>query len=205
MKINATKSTSLVTGITIMCLVLFTYGCTESETASTQTQTTVDNTSASTRPNPPSIDLHSAVLSDNIDAVKQHIMAGSNINEKDPFGGSSPLISAALFDKKAMVEVLLEAGAELNFQNNDGSTALHTAAFFCRPEIVQLLLDNGADKTIQNNTDNTAYDIVAGSFEEVKPIYDMLGQSLAPFGLVLDYEQLKTTRPQIAAVLKKSK
>jgi IMP cyclohydrolase len=64
------------------------------------------------------------------------------------------------------------------------------------------LLDNGADKTIQNNTNNTAYDIVAGSFEEVKPIYDILGQTLAPFGLVLDYEQLKKTRPQIAAVLK---
>lgn len=202
MKINAKKNTSLAIGITMMCLVLFTYGCTQSETGSTQTQTTVDKTSASTRPSPPSIDLHSAVLSDNIDAVKQHIMAGSNINEKDPFGGSSPLISAALFDKKAMVEILLEAGAELNFQNNDGSTALHTAAFFCRPEIVQLLLDNGADKTIQNNTNNTAYDIVAGSFEEVKPIYDMLGQTLAPFGLVLDYEQLKKTRPQIAAVLK---
>jgi len=26
---------------------------------------------------------------------------------------------------------VIEAGADLNFQNNDGSTALHSAAFFC--------------------------------------------------------------------------
>ena len=49
-----------------------------------------------------------------------------------------------------MAKLLINAGVELNFQNNDGSTALHTASFFCRPEIVQILLAKGADKTIKN-------------------------------------------------------
>ena len=107
-------------------------------------------------------------MTDNMEALKQHIAAGSNLNEKDPLGGSSPLISACLFGKTAMAKMLIEAGADLNFRNNDGSTALHTASFFCHPEIVRMLLDKGADKTIKNKYGSTAYESVAGSFADVK-------------------------------------
>ena len=150
----------------------------------------------------PQIDLHTAVLTDNMEAVKQHIAAGSNLNEKDPFGGSSPLITASLFNKPAMATVLIEAGADINFQNNDGSTALHTAAFFCRPEIVKMLLDKGADKTIQNKFGSVPYESVAGSFADVKNVYDMMGKVLGPMGLKLDYPYIEKTRPEIAALLK---
>lgn len=154
------------------------------------------------KPKPPKVDIHTAVISGDTHAIQQHISAGTNINQKDPFGGSSPLISAALFNQPEIVTLLLDAGANINFKNNDGSTALHVAAFFCHPEIVKLLLKNGADKGLRNNSGSTAYDTVAAPFEAVKPIYDMLGQSLAPMGLNLDYEQLKATRPQVAALLK---
>ncbi|MBT1696381.1 ankyrin repeat domain-containing protein [Fulvivirgaceae bacterium PWU4] len=151
---------------------------------------------------PPQIDIHTAVVTGNLDAVKQHIAAGTNLNEKDPFGGSSPLISAAVFGKTAEAQALIEAGADLNFKNNDGSTALHSSAFFCRPEIVKMLLDKGADKTIKNNYGATAYETVAGPFTDVKSIYDMMGKVLEPMGLKLDYAYLEKTRPEIAAMLK---
>ena len=150
----------------------------------------------------PQIDIHTAVLTGNTEAVNQHIAAGSNLNEKDPFGGSSPLITAALFDKPEMAKTLIDAGADINFQNNDGSTALHVAAFFCRPEIVKMLLDNKADKTIKNKFGSTAYESVAGPFADVKSAYDMMGQMLAPMGLVLDYPYIEKTRPEIAEMLK---
>jgi ankyrin repeat protein len=150
----------------------------------------------------PEIDIHTAVLTGNQDALKQHIAAGSNINEKDPFGGSSPLISAALFGKTEEARILLDAGADINFQNNDGATALHVAAFFCRPEIVQLLLDKGADKNIRNKFGATPYESVAGPFQESKNVYDMIGKALEPMGLKLDYAQLEKTRPVIAGMLK---
>jgi uncharacterized protein len=150
----------------------------------------------------PSVDIHTAVISDNIDALKQHIAAGTNINEKDPFGGSSPLISAALFGKIESVKILIEAGADINFKNNDGSTALHTASFFCRPEIVKMLLDKKADKTIKNKYGSTAYESVAGPFSDLKSTYDIMGQMLAPMGLKLDYPYIEKTRPEIAAMLK---
>jgi uncharacterized protein len=151
---------------------------------------------------PPQVDIHTAVLTENLAALKQHIAAGSNLNEKDPFGGSSPLITAALFGKTDMAKVLIDAGADLNFQNKDGSTPLHTAAFFCRPEIVKLLLAKGADKTIKNTYNSTPYQSVVAPFSDVKGVYDMLGTALAPMGLKLDYAYIEKTRPVIASMLK---
>ncbi|MBX2967843.1 MAG: ankyrin repeat domain-containing protein [Cyclobacteriaceae bacterium] len=150
----------------------------------------------------PDVDLHTAVVSENLEAVKQHIAAGSDLNVKDPFGGSSPLISAAVFGKTEAAKLLLNAGVDINFQNNDGSTALHTAAFFCRPEIVKLLLEKNADTTIRNTYGATAYDNVAGPFSELKDVYGMMEQSLGPMGLKLDYAYLEKTRPEIAEMLK---
>lgn len=151
---------------------------------------------------PPQIDIHTAVLTENLEALNQHIAAGTDLNEKDPFGGSSPLITAAVFGKPAMARVLIDAGADINFQNNEGSTALHTSAFFCRPEIVKMLLDKNADKTIKNTYGGTAYDGVAGPYQEVKSAYEMMEKILGPMGLKLDYAYIEKTRPEIAAMLK---
>lgn len=150
----------------------------------------------------PEVDIHTAVVSNNLEALKQHIAAGTNINEKDPFGGSSPLISAAVFGKAEAARILIDAGADINFQNNDGSTALHTSAFFCRPEIVKMLLAKGADKSIKNKFGSTAYESMVVPFETVKGVYDMMGQMLGPMGLTLDYDYIQKSRPEIAAMLK---
>ena len=149
----------------------------------------------------PEIDLHTAILTDNLEAVKQHITVGSNLNEKDPFGGSSPLITAAVFGKREAAELLLDAGADINFQNNDGSTALISAAFFGHSGIVQLLLEKNADKTIKNKYGTTALDNVSAPFAEVKEVYDIMGNMLAPMGLKLDYAHLEKIRPEIAKML----
>lgn len=150
----------------------------------------------------PQVDIHTAVVSNNEEALRQHIAAGTDINARDPFGGSSPLITAAVFGKTGMAQILVDAGADLDFQNNDGSTALLSAAFFGRPEIVRLLLDAGADKTIKNKYGATAYESVITPFSEAKATYDMLGKALAPMGLELDYTQLENVRPEIANMLK---
>lgn len=150
----------------------------------------------------PQMDIHSAVVTGNLEAVQMHIAAGTDINTKDPFGGSSPLISAAVFGKTEIAKVLIDAGADINFQNNEGSTALHTAAFFCRPEIVKMLIAKNANRTLKNKYNSTAYENVAGSFSDVKPVYDMMVSALGPMGLKLDYAYLEKTRPEIAAILK---
>jgi uncharacterized protein len=171
-------------------------GCNERK-ASAQKGTSAHSTTKA-----PEVDIHTAVVTNNVEALKQHIKAGTNLNEKDPFGGSSPLITAALFGKTEMAKLLIDAGAAINFRNNDGSTALHTATFFCRPEIVTMLLKKNADRTIKNNFGSTAYESVAGSFQDVKQVYDVMGTMLGPMGLKLDYDYIEKTRPEIAAMLK---
>mgnify|MGYP003654705735 FL=1 len=158
-------------------------------------------TSSEKKANAPEIDLQTAVITNNLEAIKGHIAAGSDLNEKDPFGGSSPLITAAVFDKPEAAKLLLEGGADINFQNNDGSTALISAAFFGRPEIVQMLLEKGADKTIKNKYDTTALDNVSAPFADVKNVYDVIANSLEPMGLKLDYAYLEKIRPEIAKML----
>ena len=98
--------------------------------------------------------------------------------------------------------MLIDAGADINFQNNEGSTALHTAAFFCRPEIVKMLLAKNADKTIKNKYGSTPYESVAGSYSDVKGVYEMMEKMLGPMGLKLDYAYVEKTRPEIAQQLK---
>jgi ankyrin repeat protein len=147
------------------------------------------------------MDLQSAVFSGNLEAVKQHIEAGTDLNTKDAMSGSTALTTAITFGKTQIANALIDAGADLSVKNNDGATALHVAAFFCRVEITQKLLDAGADKTARNNFGATPRETVMGSFAEVKPIYEFMQAQLGPLGLELDMEDLEKTRPVIAVML----
>ena len=181
----------------ISALMLFAYiGCgnqDESQQQSAESQKTVSV---------PKVDLHSAVVLGDLEAIRQHIKAGSDLNVLEPSRASTPLITAAALGKTEAAKILIDAGADLNYQNNDGSTALHTAAFFCRIEIVEALLEKGADKTLKNKTGKTAYEIVSLPFEVIKGAYDAIGAELKPTGIKLDYDRIKAARPKIAEMLK---
>jgi peptidoglycan/LPS O-acetylase OafA/YrhL len=162
---------------------------------------------------PPRVGLHVAALQGNLDAIRQHMKARSDLNKKDAYGssplivaatayGSSPLIVAATFGKTEVARALIDAGADMKITNNEGSTPLHIAAFLCRTEIVKALLDKGADKTLTNKAGRTALESVSRPFDDVKGIYDGLGAALEPLGLKLDYERIKMTRPEIAEMLR---
>ncbi len=150
---------------------------------------------------PPRVSLHVAALQGNLDAIRQHINVGSDLNEKDAYG-SSPLIVAATFGKTEVARALIDAGADMKITNNEGSTPLHIAAFFCRTEIVKALLDKGADKNALNIAGRTALESVSSPFDDVKGIYDSIGKGLKPLGLRLDYERIKRIRPMIAEMLR---
>ena len=149
----------------------------------------------------PAVDINTAVMTDNLEAVKQHIEAGTDLNQKEPMSGSTPLITAVTFGKNDIAKALIDAGADLEVKNNDGSTALHSAAFFCRVEVVQMLVDANAQKDVRNNYGSTPRESVMGPFEPVQPIYEMMQQQLGPFGLQLDMAEVKKTRPVIAMML----
>ena len=151
---------------------------------------------------PPAISIQEAARTGNLEAIQQHIQATSDLNEKAPDSGGSPLHTAAVFGHLEAVQALVQAGADVNARNNDGATPLLVAAFFCRTEIVQHLLAHGADKQAKDNAGKTALDSVSAPFDQVKGIYDFLQAVLSPLGLKLDYEQLKATRPKMANLLR---
>jgi ankyrin repeat protein len=194
LNIMKTQNINSVIKGTLVVLIVLLASCGNKENAAQDTNATGTKV--------PDVDIHTAIITDNLEAVKQHIAAGSDLNVKDPFGGSSPLISAAVFGKTEAAKILLDAGVDINFQNNDGSTALHTAAFFCRPEIIKMLLEKNADKTIKNKFGATAMDNVSAPFAQMKDTYDMMGNILGPMGLKLDYAYIEKTRPEIAETLK---
>jgi len=188
-----------LTTVMLATMLLFIAACSSKQGSSDeekQSKTTKET------PKPPAMDIHAATFMGDMDAISQHIAAGSDLNLKEPTMGSTPLISAAVFGKTEVALALIEAGADVNLQNNEGSTALTSAAFLCRTEIVKTLLANDADKNIRTNAGSTAFESVAGPFEDVKFIYDIFSRDLGPLGLKLDYKQLEETRPVIAEMLR---
>jgi hypothetical protein len=153
----------------------------------------------------PKIGIHEAAIQGNVVALRNHLKAGTNLNMKEQSGGSTPMITAAVFGKTEIVKALLEAGADVNLTNNDGSTALITAAFFGRTEIVEILLAHGADPTLRNLGGSTALESVSAAFAEVRGVYDYFGKTLAPLGLKLDYNEIEKNRKVIAERLRNEK
>jgi len=148
------------------------------------------------------VDIWTAAAEGNIEAIKQHVSAGTDLNAKEPAGGSTPLMVAALFGQTEAARLLIENGANLNARNNDGGTALHAAAFFCHTRTVKLLLDKGADVNAKNIRAETPLDTVAGEWgPELEGIYKWIAEILQ---LQLDIERIKAARPKIAALLRKS-
>lgn len=200
------KKTKIISNDTLTVAMLLVVIMTFSYCGDREKISTTDNSRfpiSETTPPPPSVDIFTAVLLGDINAIEQHIKARSDLNMIEPAGGSTPLITAVVFGKTEVAKVLIEAGADLNLQNYQGSTALISAAFFCRTEIVEVLLDNGADKTLRNNYGHTALESISSPFDKVKGIYQQTGKDLGPLGLKLDYDYIEKTRPSIAEILQK--
>ncbi|MBD3349211.1 MAG: serine hydrolase [Candidatus Eisenbacteria bacterium] len=153
------------------------------------------------RPAPPGVGLHLAALQGDVDAVRQHIEAGTDLNARDAYG-STPLIVAATFGKTEVARTLLDAGADTEIENNDGSAPLHVAAFLGHEEIVGALLEAGADRYSRNMSGSTAYDIVAAPLEADRDVHDRLAARLAILGFEGDYERVERSRSEIAELLR---
>lgn len=194
MRTKCIISTQVILSLVIAFSLNF-MACTSNEAGKSTDNTKEEKVKA------PQTPIHTAVFMNEVETVKKHIAAGTDLDQKDEYG-SSPLNVAVTFNKVEVAKLLIEGGADLSVTNNEGGTALHTAAFLCRPEIVKILLENGADKSIKNNFGSTAYESVAGDFEELKPVYEQVNKDLGNFGLKLDFDYLKKTRPLIAQMLK---
>ena len=90
----------------------------------------------------PDISIHDAAFEGNIEAVKQHLAAGVDVNAKSDKLGTTPLHYAAKRGEKEIAELLIANGADVNARGMMGWTPLSWAA---NKEIAELLIAKGAD------------------------------------------------------------
>jgi len=97
-------------------------------------------------PPPPDISIHVAASEGNIEAVKQHLAAGTDVDEEGgDILGRTALHWAAREGHKEIAELLLAEGADVNARNDFKGTPLHDAADYGQKEIAELLIAKGAN------------------------------------------------------------
>ena len=107
----------------------------------------------------PDISIHEAAALGNIEAVKQFLDSGTDVNAKDETGGT-PLDEAAGWGRKDMVELLIAKGADVNAKfDDDGSTPLHLSAWKGHFETAELLITADADVNAKMEDGDTPLDL----------------------------------------------
>ena len=115
----------LITTIAAALLV----GCGESQQSAPPAETKpVEPITEAAKPEPPTakapnINIHKAAQVGNIEAVKQHLAAGTDVNAKDKYGRTT-LHAAAVGGSKEVVELLIAKGADVNAKYEECATSL---------------------------------------------------------------------------------
>ena len=108
----------------------------------------VEPVAKAAKPEPPTVEapdisISEAALNENIEAVKQHIAAGTDVNARDN-GGSTPLHQAAINGHKEIAELLIANGADVNAKTKStGKTPLDYAVMGKKTDIADLLRKHG--------------------------------------------------------------
>ena len=95
-------------------------------------------------PSPTRAPLHGAATSNNREEVARLLKQDPSLIESRNEQGETPLIAAARLGHNAVVELLLEKGAEVNAVDNDNKNAWYRAAFNGHYGIANLLVEHGA-------------------------------------------------------------
>ena len=85
-----------------------------------------------------------AALDGNTDVMKAILGHGVHADVRCPLGGCTALHRAACANEVGAVELLLDAGADVNAVDNDAQTPLHVAAHFGSSDTSRVLLQRGA-------------------------------------------------------------
>ena len=106
----------------------------------------------------PEISIHQAAAKGDIEAVKQHLNSGADVEARGPNGGA-PLHFAALGGRKEIAELFLTKGADVDAKDDNGWTPLHHASLPDGKETVELLLAKKADVNAKDVDRTTPIDV----------------------------------------------
>ena len=131
---------------TIAAVVLVGCGEAQESSAPSKAAQPVERVAEAAKTEPPTakapdISIHDAASAGNIEAVQQHLAAGTDVNAKDN-RGRTPLYRAT---NKEIAELLIASGADVNAKDVAGGTPLHAAIGLGHKETVELLINKGSD------------------------------------------------------------
>ena len=152
---------------------------------------------------PATPDLWEAAIEGNTTEIRRLMSENTEIDAREPTGGSSALMLACIYGQTEAAKVLIKNGASLTLKNNDGATALHIAAFFCHKETVILLLEQGANPNSKNNSGQTPLESISGNWgKDVEGLYDYV---IKIYDLNMSIDRIKNDRPKVVDVLSSQK
>ncbi|XP_067661174.1 serine/threonine-protein phosphatase 6 regulatory ankyrin repeat subunit B-like isoform X2 [Haliotis asinina] len=102
------------------------------------------------------------------------LSSGASVNAPSKSLAKQPLHFACdtTEDRVNLIECLLEAGCDINAQDEDGNTALHLACTHSNVEATRLLLSSGADVTLEDVDEETA--LLRSCYAGEEPLIQML-------------------------------
>lgn len=136
-----------------------------------------------------------ALKTGDLEAVKTNIENGTDLKSLDPVIYVPPLSIAAIHNQPEITALLIENGAAIDFQTQDGSTALHSAAFFGHPDVVKVLLEKGAKTNLINRYGQTIVQTMAVDWATTEFIINMVK-------IEKTQEELEAGRAQCAELFK---
>ncbi|KAK8735540.1 hypothetical protein OTU49_005432 [Cherax quadricarinatus] len=98
-----------------------------------------------------------------LEDAQMWLSSGYLADRPHPKTGAVALHVAAAKGYIKVMNLLLEAGAEINVQDLDGWTPLHAAAHWGQREAVEILCENMADMDIRNFVGQSAFDVADSS------------------------------------------
>ena len=165
----------------------------------------------------PSVSFQEAAAAGNIEAVKQHLAAGTDVNLVSD--GFTPLHLAADNDQKETALLLIAKGADVNTRGESGWIPLHMAALRGHKEIVELLIEKGSDINIKGtgrmgvsalhvsagrgHKEITKLLIAAGAYVNAEDNNNKTPLSHAEGVLKNEPPEVKATKKEIADLLRK--
>ena len=139
-------------------------------------------------------DFGAAIALGDLDAILSHIEEGADANAL--IEGTSPLLIATIQERTDIVSVLIEAGADVDAQNQtNGVTALGAAAFLGFTEVAEVLINAEADPSIADYEGTDVMATLELDYATTSYIASILGIEILP------EQDLKAARGAIKEML----
>ena len=111
------------------------------------------------------LSINIAASEGNLEAVKQHLANGANLNAKSETNELTPLMCAAGMGHEEVAIYLIKKGADVNVKGAKNAVPLHFAAMHGKKKLVELLIAKGADVNAESEVGMRPLDFAITSDE----------------------------------------